>query len=133
VAPTTLFTIAPAVQGKLLDVLEERTDEQTPGADVRYIGATQRDIAAAVERGQFRRDLYYRLGVISIEMPPLRERGADRLLLARHFTERCAHKLGSPSALRRGVLTFSKIRLAGQRARTRANDRTRSDPRGRRS
>ncbi len=75
--------LAPAVQIKLLDVLEERTDEQMPGADVRYIGATQRDIAAAVERGQFRRDLYYRLSVISIEMPPLRERGADRLLLAR--------------------------------------------------
>jgi DNA-binding NtrC family response regulator len=86
--------LAPAVQVKLLDVLEERTDEQTPGADVRYIGATQRDIAAAVERGQFRRDLYYRLSVISIEMPPLRERGADRLLLARHFAEQCAHKLG---------------------------------------
>ena len=64
------------------------------GADARYIGATQRDIAAAVERGQFRRDLYYRLSVISIEMPPLRERGADRLLLARYFAEQCARKLG---------------------------------------
>jgi DNA-binding NtrC family response regulator len=86
--------LAPAVQVKLLDVLEERTDEQAPGADVRYIGATQRDVAAAVERGQFRSDLYYRLGVITIEMPPLRERGDDRLLLARHFAEKCAHKLG---------------------------------------
>src|SRR5438105_2056414 len=86
--------LAAAVQVKLLDVLEERTDEQAPGADVRYIGATQRDVAAAVERGQFRRDLYYRLSVISIEMPPLRDRGDDRLLLARHFAEQCARKLG---------------------------------------
>ena len=86
--------LAPAVQMRLLDVLEQRTDERMAGADVRYIGATQRDIAAAVERGQFRRDLYYRLSVISIEMPPLRERGADRLLLARYFAEQCARKLG---------------------------------------
>src|SRR5204862_284076 len=62
--------------------------------DARFIAATQRDLAAAVERGQFRRDLYYRLNVISIDVPPLRERGTDRLLLARHFAERYARRLG---------------------------------------
>ena len=86
--------LAPPVQVKLLDVLEQTKDDETRSADVRYIGATQRDIAAAVKRGQFRSDLYYRLSVISIEMPPLRERGPDRLLLARNFAEQCAHKLG---------------------------------------
>ena len=86
--------LAPAVQVQLLDVLEQRSDEPMSGADIRYVGATQRDIAPAVERGQFRSDLYYRLGVISIDMPPLRDRGSDRLLLARHFAEQCAHKLG---------------------------------------
>src|SRR6266513_1722426 len=50
--------------------------------------------AAAIDRGQFRKDLYYRLNVISIQVPPLRERGPDRLLLARHFAERHARKLG---------------------------------------
>ena len=86
--------LAPAVQVRLLDVLEESADEATPGAGFRFIGATQRDIPAAVERGHFREDLYYRLGVISIGMPPLRERGPDRLLLAQRFAERCASKLG---------------------------------------
>ena len=86
--------LAPAVQVRLLDVLEESADEPTPGAGFRFIGATQRDIPAAVERGHFRQDLYYRLGVISIGMPPLRERGPDRLLLAQRFAERCASKLG---------------------------------------
>jgi len=89
-----IVELAPAVQVRLLDVLEESAEEPTPGTSVRFIGATQRDVAAAVERGQFRQDLVYRLSVISIQMPPLRERGADRLLLARHFAERCASKLG---------------------------------------
>ena len=86
--------LAPAVQVKLLDVLEENADEPSPGTGVRFIGATRRDVATAVERGEFRQDLFYRLSVISIEMPPLRERGVDRLLLARHFAERCAVRLG---------------------------------------
>jgi DNA-binding NtrC family response regulator len=61
---------------------------------VRFIAATQRDLGGLVERGQFRKDLYYRLNVISIPVPPLRERGADTLLLARHFAEQQARKLG---------------------------------------
>ena len=86
--------LAPAVQVKLLHVLEEKSAQPPSGADVRFIAATHRDLAAAVERGQFRKDLYYRLNVISIQVPPLRERGPDRLLLARHFAERHARKLG---------------------------------------
>ena len=86
--------LAYAVQVRLLDVLEQSADESTTGAGVRFIATTQRDLAAAVERGQFRQDLHYRLSVITIDMPPLRERGADRLLLARHFAERSARKLG---------------------------------------
>jgi DNA-binding NtrC family response regulator len=75
-------------------VLEEKMEKPVSGAGVRFIAATHRDLAAAVERGEFRKDLYYRLNVISIQVPPLRERGADRLLLARHFAERYARKLG---------------------------------------
>jgi len=86
--------LAPALQVKLLRVLEENVDPRGRGANARFIAATQRDLAAAVERGQFRKDLYYHLNVISIEIPPLRERGPDRLLLARHFAERYARKLG---------------------------------------
>jgi len=89
--------LAPALQVKLLRVLEESDARQGPRADARFIAATQRDLAALVERGQFRKDLYYRLNVISIEIPPLRDRGPDRLLLARHFAERYARRLGKRS------------------------------------
>jgi DNA-binding NtrC family response regulator len=88
--------IAPALQAKLLRVLEEKAVRRVHPVDVRCIAATHRDLAAAVERGQFRRELYYRLGVISIEVPPLRSRGEDALLLARHFAEQYARKLGKP-------------------------------------
>jgi DNA-binding NtrC family response regulator len=86
--------LAPAVQVKLLRVLEEKLEKPVSGAGVRFVAATHRDLAAAVDRGQFRKDLYYRLNVISIQVPPLRERGPDRLLLARYFAERYARKLG---------------------------------------
>jgi DNA-binding NtrC family response regulator len=58
------------------------------------VAATRRDLAALIERGQFRKDLYYRLSVISIQLPALRERGDDILALARHFAEHYARKLG---------------------------------------
>ena len=83
--------LAPALQVKLLRVLEEKAVRPL---DVRFVAATRRDLAALVERGQFRKDLYYRLSVISIPVPPLRERGADALLLARHFGEHYARRLG---------------------------------------
>jgi len=85
--------ISPAVQVKLLRVLQERTLERVGGGesikvDVRVIAATNRDLAKDVREGRFREDLYYRLNVVHIEMPPLRLRGRDSLLLAEHFLRR---------------------------------------------
>jgi two-component system response regulator HydG len=80
---------------KLLRVLQERTFERVGGneaieVDVRLIAATNRDLAKDVQDGRFREDLYYRLNVVHIEMPALRLRGADVVLLAEHFLRRFA-------------------------------------------
>jgi two-component system response regulator HydG len=85
--------IAPATQVKLLRVLQEKTFERVGGndpieVDVRLIAATNKDLAAEVQNGRFREDLYYRLKVVHIEMPPLRLRGTDVLVLAEHFLRR---------------------------------------------
>lgn len=87
--------IPAATQVKLLRVLQERTFERVGGneqiqVDVRLIAATNRDLAAAVHDGRFREDLYYRLNVVHIDMPPLRIRDTDVLLLANHFLRRFA-------------------------------------------
>jgi two-component system response regulator HydG len=80
-------------QIKLLRVLQERTFERVGGnepikVDVRLIAATNRDLSADVSTGRFREDLYYRLNVVHIDMPPLRIRGGDVLALASHFLRR---------------------------------------------
>jgi len=79
-----------AVQGKLLRAIEEKVVDRIGGrtpvaVDVRVVAATNKDLKAAVENGEFRGDLFFRLAVFPIEIPPLRDRGDDVLLLARHF------------------------------------------------
>ena len=90
-----------SVQVKLLRFLQERTFERVGGnqsitADVRLITATHRQLDLEVERGRFREDLYYRLNVVRIEMPPLRERGEDTELLTNVFLKRFAVQNGKP-------------------------------------
>jgi PAS domain S-box-containing protein len=91
--------IPPAVQAKLLRVVESREFEPLGGttpvkADVRIIAATNRDLQRLVGKGQFRDDLYYRLNVMRIDLPPLRERGGDLPLLIDHFIRKFNRKMG---------------------------------------
>jgi two-component system response regulator HydG len=88
-----------AVQVKLLRVLQERRFERVGGeetveVDVRVVSATNRDLAALVKAGRFREDLYYRLDVVAVSLPPLRERPGDVEELARYFLGRIAPRLG---------------------------------------
>jgi len=90
-----------AAQAKLLRVLQERTIERLGGnreirVDVRIIAATNRDLRREVEEGRFREDLFYRLNVIPIQLPPLRERQEDILPLAQQFLNRFAERMHKP-------------------------------------
>jgi DNA-binding NtrC family response regulator len=94
--------VKPQVQAKLLRVLQERMFERvgsstSMGVDVRVIATTNRDLAAEVERGTFRQDLFYRLNVLPIHLPPLRERLEDVRELAPHFVARVAAREGRPA------------------------------------
>jgi DNA-binding NtrC family response regulator len=99
-----------AVQGKLLRVIEERVVDRIGGrapvpVDVRVVAATNKDLKSAVEQGEFRGDLFFRLAVFPIEIPPLRERGDDIVLLAKHF----AAELGKDLRTREAQLSESAI------------------------
>ena len=88
-----------SLQGKLLKAVEDRTVRRVGGTrdrriDVRILAASNRDLEREAQRDQFRRDLYFRLAVIILHLPPLRERGSDILLLARHYLDRFNAKYG---------------------------------------
>ena len=104
-------------QGKLLRAIEEKVVDRIGGrapvpVDVRVVAATNRDLQREAEAGEFRRDLYFRLAVFPIRVPPLRERGDDVVLLARHF----AAQLGRE--LRKREATLSDEAVAALRAHT---------------
>jgi two-component system response regulator HydG len=90
-----------SLQPKLLRVLQERrvrpvgSDAEVP-FDVRLVCATNQDLESAVEERRFREDLYFRINVIAVKLPPLRSRGGDVLILAQHFLDRAAAKAGKP-------------------------------------
>ncbi len=92
-----------AVQGKLLRAIEEKVVDRIGGrapvaVDVRVVAATNKDLKTAVENGEFRGDLFFRLAVFPIEIPPLRDRGEDVVLLARHFAAEIGKELRSREA-----------------------------------
>src|SRR6202011_165386 len=87
--------LAPALQVKLLRVLQEREFERVGGThlikvNIRLIAATNRELEEAVRQGEFRQDVYYRLAVVKMTMPPLRERREDIPMLTRHFVQKYA-------------------------------------------
>lgn len=92
-----------SMQVKLLRVLQDKEicmvgSNKTRKVDVRILAATNHDLWSLVEQGEFRKDLYYRLNVLTITLPPLRERGNDIVLLAGHFAQRFAKEFSRPSA-----------------------------------
>jgi two-component system, NtrC family, response regulator AtoC len=96
--------ITPAVQIKLLRLLQERQYERLGGtetltADVRFVAATHRDLEARVNSGEFREDLFYRLNVVSLWVPPLRERASDIEALALHFCSSAGRANGRAGAM----------------------------------
>jgi DNA-binding NtrC family response regulator len=101
--------LPPEVQVKLLRVLQEGTIERVGAAepipvDVRVVAATHRDLAAEVAARRFREDLFYRLAVVAVEIPPLRRRRADIPLLAEHFLAKHAAAAGTPRQLSREAM-----------------------------
>ncbi len=109
--------LAPSAQTKILRVLQEREikrlgETRIRKVDVRVLAATNRDLQAMLKTKEFREDLYYRLSVVTIGLPPLRERGVDRLLFADHFLAVYADKFSRPvrcfaRSARAAILAYS--------------------------
>ncbi|UCG85938.1 MAG: sigma 54-interacting transcriptional regulator [Gemmatimonadota bacterium] len=109
-------TLPPALQAKLLRVLQDKKVRRVGGTkarvvDVRIIAATNEDLRQALKDGSFRQDLYFRLGVITLSLPPLRERGDDVVLIAESILQRLATQHGLPAPhvrpeVRRALLAY---------------------------
>ena len=119
-------------QAKLLRVIQEREFMRLGGVetikvDVRIIAATNVDLRKMMDEGKFREDLFYRLHVITVQLPPLRERQDDIPLLAQHFLEKYGeeNQKAAPGADAGGARPAARLRLAGQRARARERHRAR--------
>ena len=107
--------LSPPLQVKLLRVLQEREFERVGGTraikvDIRLITATNRNLEESISQGTFRQDLYYRLNVVSLEMPPLRERHEDIPLLANYFAAKYAEKCNRKIS---GISAEAQARLVG--------------------
>src|ERR1035437_2817970 len=124
--------VPPNIQVKLLRVLQEREFERlgsnvTRHIDVRVIAATNQDLREPLEQGTFREDLYYRLNVVPLNIPPLRERKQDIPFLANHFVQKLAPDAGGRGIDHgRGHGETDRLSLAGKRAR--AGERDRAQP-----
>lgn len=91
--------LSPSLQAKLLRVIDDRQIRPLGGVqsrkvDIRFVAATNKDITAIVKEGVFREDLYYRINVVTLKLPPLRERKEDIIILARHFLMKYSHEIG---------------------------------------
>ena len=126
-------TMSPALQAKLLRVLQEREfervgDSHTIKIDVRVIAATHSDLAKMVADGTFREDLFYRLNVIPVQLPPLRERREDIPLLVQHFLQKIGPDSGRPERdhVAGGAAPPDGLPVARQRAPARERRRARA-------
>ena len=125
-------------QAKLLRAIQDGEferlgDEQPTRVDVRVVASTNSDLEAEVQQGQFRADLFYRLNVVRIDVPPLRERRDDIPLLAALLRgrDRAPARPADAAILPRDARPARRLPLAGQRARAAQRDRAGDDPRPR--